>query len=397
MSNKIYPSLTLSSRPVILCLVPYYLPGYRSGGPVQSIANLVDHLGDEFDIRIVTLDRDFLATESYPKIITNAWNIVGKAKVFYSTPAILPFICYLHALLNAQYDILYLNSFFGFRFTLLPLLMRRLGLVNRKPCVIAPRGQFSSGALLFKSKRKSIYLTLCKLLYIFSELNWQASSIYEEADINRSLGLIPKKVTIAPNLISTKTNRCIPSSIRQPGPLRIVFISRISPKKNLHFLLRSLIDVSGHVLLSVYGHPENSEYLDYCNNFVSRLPSNITVSFYGHIPQDQVSHVFAQHDLFVFPTLGENFGHVIFESLSVGTPVLVSDKTPWASDANGGLQVLELNTSLWSETVEAWVGFSDQKLLDHRIAASEYYKNYCRDDDSVDLSRSMFNDLLAEL
>ena len=38
---------------VILCFVAYYLPGYRSGGPVRTIANFVDHLGDEFDIRIV--------------------------------------------------------------------------------------------------------------------------------------------------------------------------------------------------------------------------------------------------------------------------------------------------------------------------------------------------------
>jgi glycosyltransferase involved in cell wall biosynthesis len=29
------------------------------------------------------------------------------------------------------------------------------------------------------------------------------------------------------------------------------------------------------------------------------------------------------------PTKGENFGHVIYESLSAGTPPLISDETPW--------------------------------------------------------------------
>jgi glycosyltransferase involved in cell wall biosynthesis len=31
----------------------------------------------------------------------------------------------------------------------------------------------------------------------------------------------------------------------------------------------------------------------------------------------------------VLPTLGENFGHAIFESLAAGRPVLISDQTPW--------------------------------------------------------------------
>jgi glycosyltransferase involved in cell wall biosynthesis len=31
----------------------------------------------------------------------------------------------------------------------------------------------------------------------------------------------------------------------------------------------------------------------------------------------------------VLPTLGENFGHAIFEALSAGRPVLISNQTPW--------------------------------------------------------------------
>ena len=36
----------------ILCLTDHYLPGYKAGGPIRSIANLVEHLGDEFEIYI---------------------------------------------------------------------------------------------------------------------------------------------------------------------------------------------------------------------------------------------------------------------------------------------------------------------------------------------------------
>ena len=36
-----------------------------------------------------------------------------------------------------------------------------------------------------------------------------------------------------------------------------------------------------------------------------------------------------KYDLFLFPSGGENYGHVIAESLSSGTPVLISKNTPW--------------------------------------------------------------------
>src|SRR5690606_40056963 len=47
------------------------------------------------------------------------------------------------------------------------------------------------------------------------------------------------------------------------------------------------------------------------------------------IAPPEVPKMLAEYDLFFFPTLGENFGHVIAESLSVGTPLLLSNTTPW--------------------------------------------------------------------
>ena len=35
------------------------------------------------------------------------------------------------------------------------------------------------------------------------------------------------------------------------------------------------------------------------------------------------------HHIFLFPTLGENYGHVIQETLSAGCVALISDQTPW--------------------------------------------------------------------
>jgi hypothetical protein len=47
-------------KPTILILNEYYLPGYKAGGPIRSISNLVSWLGDDFNFKIITTDRDYL-------------------------------------------------------------------------------------------------------------------------------------------------------------------------------------------------------------------------------------------------------------------------------------------------------------------------------------------------
>jgi hypothetical protein len=61
-----------SARPRVLVLLPTYLPGYLAGGPIRSIANMVDALGDEFEFRIVTSDRDHKARTPYDGSRSNA-------------------------------------------------------------------------------------------------------------------------------------------------------------------------------------------------------------------------------------------------------------------------------------------------------------------------------------
>ena len=42
-----------------------------------------------------------------------------------------------------------------------------------------------------------------------------------------------------------------------------------------------------------------------------------------------MSKVFSSYDVFLFPTFGENYGHVIAEALMAGCVVITSDQTPW--------------------------------------------------------------------
>ena len=58
----------------ILLFIDWYLPGFKAGGPIRSMANMVQHLGKEFQFKIITRNTDYTSSEPYPGIVTDAWN-----------------------------------------------------------------------------------------------------------------------------------------------------------------------------------------------------------------------------------------------------------------------------------------------------------------------------------
>ncbi|MCX6327798.1 MAG: glycosyltransferase, partial [Bacteroidia bacterium] len=114
-------------------------------------------------------------------------------------------------------------------------------------------------------------------------------------------------------------------------------LSRIARVKNLDYALRILSNVKAKVIFDIYGPKEDLKYWKECQKLINNLPLNITVKYSGIVNPDQVMQIFSRYDLFLFPSGGENYGHVIVESLTSGTPVLISDKTPWRNLQNDNL------------------------------------------------------------
>jgi len=115
------------SRPVILIFLGYYLPGYKGGGPTRSVANLVSALRGDFDFRIVTSDRDLGDREAYAGIVADQWQEVGEAKVFYLSPGLGKWARIAKLVRAADFDLIYLNSFFSRPFSMFPLLVWAIG------------------------------------------------------------------------------------------------------------------------------------------------------------------------------------------------------------------------------------------------------------------------------
>src|ERR1022692_704357 len=99
--------------------------------------------------------------------------------------------------------------------------------------------------------------------------------------------------------------------------------------KNLTGALRLLGALRGRVTFDIYGLLEDPAYWQECQDLISQLPPNIQVKYCGVVPYPNVRKVLSEYDLFLLPTLGENYGHAIIDALITGCPVLISDRTPW--------------------------------------------------------------------
>lgn len=382
-------------RPRILVFVDHYLPGYKAGGPICTISNMVEQLGAEFQFLIVTRDRDLRDQLPYIDVKINDWNTVGHSSVFYVSPDKFNLLNIARLMRDTNHDILYLNSYFSSRTTGIPLLARRLNLCPSKPAVIAPRGEFSEGALAIKSIKKKLYIKVASFANVYQGLTWHASSNDELRDIQREMASTVNRVVVAPNLISncdpSNHNVLINNRVRMPGPLRVIFLSRISPKKNLDHLLRVLQRVVVSVELNIYGPNEDHIYWNKCQQLIKQLPSNITVNYHGAITPSDVSSAFQANDVFVFPTHGENFGHVIIEALTAGTAVIVSDQTPWKPDDAGACQVIPLaNVEEYALAIRRWAALSDEELASRRMAALEYARLSRSNNDRLKANLDLF-------
>lgn len=313
----------------ILVFTSCYLPGYKSGGPIRSISNLVAALSHKFNFYIITSDRDLLDENSYPDIELNTWNSVGNAKVYYVEPSAKFFKLYVQLMKELDFDLIYLNSFFGFNFSILPLIVNKFFLgKNSLPVVLAPRGEFSEGALMLKSRKKKLFILLSKVFGLHNKLSWQASSSYEQSDIMKAIAFKKMYVKVAQNIPNVSL---MPKSFKSEfnGEMKIIFISRLSPKKNLIFLLNILKELTFQIRFDIYGLVDDQNYWIECLKIIDHLPDNVKVNSHGPINHDLVMKKLSESHLFFLPTLGENFGHAIVESLLAGIPVLISTETPW--------------------------------------------------------------------
>jgi glycosyltransferase involved in cell wall biosynthesis len=312
----------------IFIFYDFFPPAFRGGGIIRSVFNLSEFLSDFCEVYVFTSDSD-LGESSKLKVESNSWvEFAPDLKVFYSNRTTQNLKGIYQLINSVKPDVIYLNGVFTPKFSLFPLLVGKF--LNFSPLwVIAPRGMLQQGALSIKPLKKKIYLFILKHLRVLSKIKWQATDSQEEIDIKRIFGSncrIESALNIPNFHVSTNLELQ-----KKEKELNIVFLALISPVKNLKYLIDTLnqIEDSYSIKLAIYGPVKDALYWGECQKAIKNSPAHIKISYRGELESAKVNEVLIGYHLFSMLSLGENFGHSIFESLIAGTPVLISDKTPW--------------------------------------------------------------------
>lgn len=382
----------MKAKKNILVFIDWFYPGFLAGGPVQSIVSLVQYLHEEFDFWIFTSNRDLNSREPYAGIKSNTWlDSPLNCKVYHADEKTLSKDLIGQILGAQKWDKVYINSLFSKYYSVVPLL-----LLKRKykhlPVIIAPRGMFGAGALSLKKTKKRSFLFYARHSGLHKRVVWHAASMQEVIDIKKAVGKEPE-ILLIPNLPKRMVAK--PRVLKEVNQLSLFYSSRISPVKNILFALEVLSKIrKTKVSFHLYGLMEDQNYWKQCLDVISGLPQNIKVEYLGTYQPEEAEAVFSKEQVLFLPTLNENYGHSIVESLSCGCPAIISDQTPWndLQEHGAGYALPLSNPQAFVQAIETMASMDESEFSKMRNRAVLYTQRKINVDAILQQYKSLFHE-----
>ncbi len=372
----------------VLIFCDFYLPGFKSGGGMWTVVNLVDRFSDRYDFLVVTRNYESKGDqEPYTTVRSDAWNQVGNAQVWYFSKATFTVEAFANIVNEIKPDAIFLNSALSTPVVKF-LTARRKGLFDQLPVVLAPCGEMSAGALSLKPLKKKLFLLYANTVGLYKGVIWKASFESEKDEIRQVIGT-NTEVWVAPDL-APKT--ILPDydpqwkTKKDKGSVRFAFLSRLTRKKNIHYFLERLKDIrQGEVQFDLIGPFEDEDYWEQCQGIIRAIPKNVTVNAVGSFPdQNDALRKLSESHFFVLPTLNENFGYVFIEALAAGCPLLVSDNTVWKDieQRQVGWQIPLEQPDAWIEQINNCIEMGAAEYETMSANARSYALDWLGDDDT---------------
>jgi glycosyltransferase involved in cell wall biosynthesis len=296
-----------------------------------------------------------------------------------------------------DYDVLWLNSCFT-NLTVKALLHRQLGRGVKKPVVLAPKGELLSHALQHKALKKKLYLRSADLAGLYDGVIWMAASRTEKENIKSIFGSTAE-VRVVQDIpdrdLLTDRTLCDKKS----GTLSVIFLSRISPVKNLDQALRALQGVRDvHIDFDIYGPVQDDEYWETCRSLMRKLPENIEANYGGVLKYEEVFETLKSHDLLFHPSQGESYGHVILEALAASCPVLIGDGTPWSDSLSrkAGWVVPCDDQSAYRAVLREAAEMDGAEFYEYCESAHELARDHILHSDAVQKMQNLFESIATQ-
>ncbi len=215
-----------------------------------------------------------------------------------------------------EFDVIHIHAWWN----LVSVLSCIIAFYKGVPVVLSPRGTLSDYSFSNKNvgRKNIIHRLLGKKLLQKCHIHVTSK---QEGDAILAL-VKPLSLSNIPNFVKIDQN--VSNIKRTHKPLlKLIFFSRIDEKKGLDILLDALEHITVPFHLTIAGSGEQA-FIDRLKSSVINpdIAAKITWAGFYNAEKFRLLH---EHDLLILPSHNENFGNVVIESLSVGTPVLISE------------------------------------------------------------------------
>lgn len=319
----------------IVHVVPAYLPATAWGGPVFSTSALV-RAAVRAGHKVCVLTTDSadpetgarLSRQANPTFFADGYDVYYMPRSFGQSGS--------WALLRAlpghlgRADLVHLSMTYSFPTLPTLLLCRIMG----KPVVWSPRGAIQATVDWADAPRKRVKTAFERLAGVLAPrdtlLHVTAPS-EAEVTARRMPGL---ESVIIPNAVAVPESPPV-RRYRPDGRLRLLFMSRLHPKKGIDMLIEVLAALPAHVTLAVAGSGSPA-FEAALNGRVAELGLDERVTFLGQLDGTAKQAAFAEADALILPTHSENFGIAVAEGMAQGLPVITTTAAPWSGIESRG-------------------------------------------------------------
>ena len=329
-----------------------------SGGPSRSVPMLVKGLAElGVDITLMTIRSENMNIHSLE-------GTSAKLKVLspsFSRKEIAKYLA------DERFELIQIQSMWEMPYHKVILEARKQNI----PYIVTPRGMLEPWSLSQKKWKKM----LAWWLYQRNDVQKSAcvfTTAKMEAEHVSNLGITTCKAVI-PNGIETDAYPC--KSSVEGVKKQVLFLSRVHVKKGIELLFEAWKRLHSDYVdwqLLVIGNGE-AEYIHSLENRVESLGLKDCIKILPPVFGEAKIKVYQESALFCLPSFSENFGMVIAEAMSCGTPVITTTNCPWEilNETNTGWCV-DLSVENLERALREAMGMDANALYDMGQRASKF-------------------------
>lgn len=312
----------------VLVTIPAFYPALDYGGPVPVALNFGKRLVEKGH-KVTVWTTNLLTNSEKLGDKTEVREVEGIHVVYFNSVAryrwvgITPDVFrYVHREL-AGFDVIHIYGYREFLTLVVALWARRIG----KPYILQALGTVPR--IKRSQLKKFIYDVIAGRRILRG-----AAALLAKTPMDRKpyldAGVPPEKVAVIQNGIDVplELERIVKGGFRRRYGIGeteylVLFLGRIDPNKGVGLLIEAFAKLKDGAKLAIVGPDEG--HREEFERLAADRGLGESVLFTGPLYGDQKWSAYLDADIYVLPSVRENFGMTVLEALSCGTPVVLTE------------------------------------------------------------------------